>query len=101
MIPSVRAKAPAALLTYAATCTPHLYTSMNANEAPYVTFWDLLDRIGINGYFKMNNIATRLGKAASDVTEDDFYVAMRDNGLAWTGENSYLKIGRASCRARV
>lgn len=90
MIPSVRAKAPGAQLTYAATSTPHLHTDINANEAPYVTFWDLLDRIGLNGYFKMNNIATRLNVGPTEVTEDHFYAAMHDNGLPWTRENSQI-----------
>ena len=90
MIPSVRAKAPNAQLTYAATCSPHLHTDVNANEAPYVTFWDLLDRIGLNGYFHMNDIALRLNKDPADITEADFYASMRDNGRPWTGENSYI-----------
>lgn len=90
MIPSVRAKAPRAELAYAATSTPHLHTDINANEAPYVTFWDLLDRIGLNAYFDVNHIARRLNKLPSDVTEEDFYAALHDNGLPWTDENPYI-----------
>lgn len=90
MIPSVRAKAPNAKLTYAATCSPHLHTDINANEAPYVTFWDLLDHIGLNGYFNMNDIALRLNKDPEAITEDDFYASMHNNGRPWTGENSYI-----------
>jgi hypothetical protein len=90
MIPSVRAKAPRAQLTYAATVKPDLHTDVNANEAPYVTFWDLLDHIGLNAYFKVNDIAVRLNKDPSAITEEDFYAALHDNGLPWTVENSYI-----------
>jgi hypothetical protein len=90
MIPSVRAKAPEVQLTYAASAKPDLHTDINANEAPYVTFWDLLDHIGMNAYFKVNNIAVRLNKDPAAITEADFYSALHDNGFPWPAENSYI-----------
>jgi hypothetical protein len=91
VIPSIRAKAPSALLTHAPTLSPSGYSLLQSCEYPYIEHWDLLDYVGADAYFNLNTIdaAPPTGLGTTSPTVQQIYDRLtKGNNRAWAGNNS-------------
>lgn len=84
IIPQARTAFPGGLLTYAATNSPRNHNSIEANEFPYIDFWDLLDYLAIDDYPDVN-----LSSAAA-TTQEIFSRLTTGNGDPWPADTSTM-----------